>query len=95
MSSQILELNIKTWRDEIENTRFPAKTKRLLVLAILAKNAEKNVSGYPKLSDEEFDEIVFNDVFMIRFKLESGTKQLLLEKRNDRNNRHLFLRYET
>ena len=85
--SKILELTEKGWKTEIQTSDLPERTKNLITEAIKAKTSKKH--HYPKVSDNEFNNIVDNQVFFIRL----GNKALILDKKG-KGNRLLFLQEE-
>ena len=85
--SKILELTPSGWKEEIMASDLPERTRNLLTKALAAKESRNHC--YPSVSDNEFNEIVDNQVFFIRL----GNKSLILDKKG-KGKQHLYLQEE-
>ena len=87
-SPATLVLTEENWRNEILGMSLPPRVKSLLIQAMWAWKGRSKISQYPQIDPEDFEEVVTRHVSEIVF----GQRTLVLELRQNRNNRHLCLR---
>ena len=86
--SKTLQFTENGWKEELASSGLPENTQELLSKAIRA-TAIKNYP-FPKVSREEFNNIVDNQVLFIRL----GSKGFILDKKGKKNNFQLVLQEE-
>lgn len=84
-----LTLTEENWRDEIGRSRLKPNTQRLFIAAIDAWRLRKNVSRYPQVDPEVFENIIIYEKID---DLMLGKRRLVMELKIHNNDRHLCLR---
>jgi hypothetical protein len=83
-----LELTEKGWKDEILSSNLSQKTKDVLICAIRAVTNRRCL--WPKVSNEEFDEIIHDQVIFVRL----GQRGFILDKKGHERDQRLVLQEE-
>ena len=85
----ILVLREDDWENELSSIGFSERTRELLAKALNAHIADDH--NYPRISEEEFNNMIGEEVYFIRL----GDTPLLLDIKGPKSNRYLFLVDET